>query len=47
MPTHQAAAAVLIVSRAGQVLMVANPYRSQLVLPGGVIEQDESRKKPV
>lgn len=33
---------MLVVSRAGRVVMVANPYRSQLVLPGGVIEHDES-----
>lgn len=44
-PTHQAAAAVLILNEFGQVLMVANPYRDRLVLPGGIVESDESPAK--
>lgn len=41
-PLHQAASGVLIVSESGRVLMVATLYRDALVLPGGIIERDES-----
>ncbi len=42
MPMHQAAAAVLVRDQCGSVLMVATAYRDALVLPGGIIERDES-----
>jgi 8-oxo-dGTP diphosphatase len=41
-PVYQAASAALVTRTSGQVLMVASPYRSDLVLPGGVVEADES-----
>jgi len=41
-PLHIAAAAALITNTSGQTLLVSNPYRDGLVLPGGLIEQDES-----
>ena len=44
MATHQAAAGVVVMNRSGLVLMVDTVHRgpNRLVLPGGVIEQDES-----
>lgn len=42
LPAHAAAAGLLITDRRGRVLMVANPYRDRLVLPGGMIEVGES-----
>ena len=41
-PVYQAASAALLTRESGEVLMVASPYRSDLVLPGGVVEEDES-----
>lgn len=41
LPRHVAAAGVLITNTSGQTLLVSNPYRDGLVLPGGLIEQDE------
>jgi len=42
LPHHLAAAALLITDHGGRVLMVATDYRDTLVLPGGIIEPDES-----
>lgn len=42
LPGHQLAAAILVRNDVGQVLMVDSPYREHLVLPGGVVEADES-----
>lgn len=41
LPRHQLAAAVLVRNTRGDLLMVASPYRTDLVLPGGVVEADE------
>ncbi|WP_106813854.1 NUDIX domain-containing protein [Microbacterium timonense] len=41
LPTHQLAAAVLVRNVRGDLLMVASPYRTDLVLPGGIVEEDE------
>lgn len=41
-PQHLAASALLVTSRSELTLLVANPYREGLVLPGGVVETDES-----
>lgn len=42
LPAHQLAAAVLVQNTDGKVLMVASPYRHDLVLPGGIVEDNES-----
>lgn len=42
LPGHQLAAAVLVRNELGQVLMIASPYRQDLVLPGGIVEPNES-----
>lgn len=41
LPRQVAAAGVLITNTSGQTLLVSTPYRDGLVLPGGLIEQDE------
>lgn len=41
-PVYQAASAVLMNRRCGEVLLVATPYRDGLVLPGGIVEPGES-----
>jgi len=41
-PVYQAASAVVVTGQAREVLMVKSPYRSDLVLPGGIVEPDES-----
>jgi 8-oxo-dGTP pyrophosphatase MutT (NUDIX family) len=41
-PPHVAASGLLVTNTAGLTLLVANPYREGLVLPGGVIETGES-----
>lgn len=41
-PVYQAASGVIITNESGEVLMVASPYRPDLVLPGGIVEPNES-----
>ncbi|GAA2009316.1 8-oxo-dGTP pyrophosphatase MutT (NUDIX family) [Nakamurella flavida] len=41
-PTHVVAAALLLRDTAGAVLMVRTAYREHLVLPGGLVENDEA-----
>jgi 8-oxo-dGTP diphosphatase len=41
-PPHVAASALLVTNESGLTLLVANPYREGLVLPGGVVESGES-----
>jgi 8-oxo-dGTP pyrophosphatase MutT (NUDIX family) len=41
-PPHVAASAFLVTNESGLTLLVANPYREGLVLPGGVVESGES-----
>lgn len=44
--THLASAGVLVLTPTGEMLMVENPYRQGLVLPGGMVEADESPGTP-
>ena len=42
MPKKRMASGALIMNRAGEVLLVNPTYRKEWLIPGGIVEQDES-----